>query len=349
MKCNFLLSTIAFILFFGSSCQIVKKDSSSTKTGKTNPDRSLLEGFTEPVILHGNERIAFRDPLIFCENDTFYLFYSYVLEEDDHLIYWYIAYSTSQDLINWTEPRIVTPKDQNLNYGSPGSIIKVGDEWLMSAQTYPIVNFRRGDKLRFGDDRARIWLFRSKDLKNWNPKPELLKVKGPNLSEAEQGKMIDSFIFPDRDVPGKWWCVFKQNGYLHCSWSMNLKDWNLFTTNIAFGENPQVFVDDNGEYVLIYAPENGVGVKRSKDLINWKEEETIMLGQKDWPWSEVRLTAGYIADFRSLPGVGKYLMVWHSMGPGKEKTDAVVNANTNIGVAWSDDLKTWNWPGKTQE
>ena len=44
--------------------------------------------------------------------------------------------------------------------------------------------------------------------------------------------------------------------------------------------------------------------------------------------------------------LGQYLMVWHSMGPGQKKTDANVNANCHIGVAWSDDLKTWSWRGK---
>jgi len=87
-------------------------------------------------------------------------------------------------------------------------------------------------------------------------------------------------------------------------------------------------------------------VKRSRDLIRWREEPTILLGQKDWPWCETRLTGGYVADFRKVLGIGKYLMVWHSMGPGKTKTDANVNANCHIGVAWSDDLKTWSWPGQ---
>ena len=38
--------------------------------------------------------------------------------------------------------------------------------------------------------------------------------------------------------------------------------------------------------------------------------------------------------------VGKYLMFFHSEPPGVFKKLA------NIGIAWSDDLLTWNWPGK---
>ena len=53
-------------------------------------------------------------------------------------------------------------------------------EWLLTCQTYPIVNFRRGDKLRFADDRARLFIMRSKDLVTWG-QPELIKVKGPDV------------------------------------------------------------------------------------------------------------------------------------------------------------------------
>jgi Glycosyl hydrolases family 43 len=305
----------------------------------------LLESLTSPLIIRGDEHTAFRDPLIFREGDTFYMFYSYVREEEDHLIYWYVAFSKSKDLVNWTEPEVVTPKGQDLNFASPGNVFRVGNEWMLSAQTYPIIGMKRGDPLRFNNDSARLWLFHSKDIENWG-NCELIRVKGPDMTRAELGKMIDPFIFRDRDIPGKWWCLFKQSAWIHCSWSYDLKTWHMGTINIAQGENGQVFLDDNGEYVLIYAPANGIGVKRSRDLVHWRDEPTILLGQEDWPWCEARLTGGYVADFRKVPGVGKYLMVWHSMGPGTVKTDANVNANCNIGVAWSDDLKTWSWPGK---
>jgi len=311
-------------------------------------DSSLIDALKArptPLVLRGDEHTACRDPLIFREGDTFYMFYSYVREEENRLIYWYVAFSKSKDLVNWTAPKTVTPKGQDLNFASPGNVVRACHEWLMGAQTYPIVGFKRGDPLRFNDDRARLWLFHSRDLENWGDR-ELIKVKGPDVGEAELGKMIDPFLLRDRDVPGKWWCFFKQSGWIHCSWSADLKNWKVGTPSIAQGENAQVFVDDRGEYVMIYAPANGIGVKRSRDLVHWREEETILLGQKDWPWCETRLTGGYVADFRTVPGVGKYLMVWHSMGPGKQKSDANVNANCHLGVAWSDDLKTWHWPGE---
>jgi hypothetical protein len=36
-------------------------------------------------------------------------------------------------------------------------------------------------------------------------------------------------------------------------------------------------------------------------------------------------------------------MVYHTDGPG-ERGDATENANCCIGIAWSDDLKSWAWP-----
>ena len=215
-------------------------------------------------------------------------------------------------------------------------------------QTYPIANFHRGDPIRYGDDRSRLYLMRSRDLRHWSA-PELISVKGPNVAGKDMGKMIDSFLLQDKDNPGKWWCFYKQNGKITTSTSRDLKTWTPTGLTAAEGENPEVIVQNN-EYVLFYAPANGIGVKRSSDLITWREyEPLITLGQKDWPWAETRLTAGYVADLRAVRGVGKYVLVCHSMGPGKKKTDANVQANCNIVIAWSDDLKTWHWPSETVE
>lgn len=302
----------------------------------------LLAGLKSPVLLRGDAHTAFRDPLLIHERGKFHLFYSWVREEEDHLIYWYTAVSTSDDLRSWSAPRALTPKDQNLNFASPGNVVRVGDEYLLCLQTYPIADFRRGDKLRFADARARLWLMRSQDLVTWSA-PELIKVKGPNISQADIGKMIDPFLLRDKDAPGKWWCFFKQNQKVQCAWSMDLANWTPANIELAHGENPCVLVQ-GGEYVLFYAPKNGIGIKRSRDLVHWREEEPpVTLGQADWPWAGHRITAGYVEDLRALKGVGKYVMVYHTDGPG-ERGDATENANCSIGIAWSDDLKTWQWP-----
>jgi hypothetical protein len=100
---------------------------------------------------------------------------------------------------------------------------------------------------------------------------------------------------------------------------------------------------------MFHSPKNGIGMKRSMDLKNWRDvggsttkEDTglITLGQKDWPWASQRLTAGFVLDLRNDPRVGKYLMFFHAEPPEGFRKYA------SLGLAWSDDLLHWDWPGK---
>ncbi|MCX7016794.1 MAG: hypothetical protein NTW86_30260 [Candidatus Sumerlaeota bacterium] len=308
-----------------------------------SPAANLLAQLTSPILLKGDARTAFRDPAVIYEGGLFYLYCSYVLTEEDDKIYWYTILSKSRDLLRWTAPRILTPKDQNLNYSSPGNVIRFGGEWVMCLQAYPIPNYRAGDSPRFGGPLGRVFTMRSQDLENWS-EPELLRVKGPNVSREDMGAMIDPYLIEDKDEPGKWWVFFKQRGVSY-SWSRDLKNWT-FMGHTDCGENVCVLVDSN-EYVVFHSPHNGIGVKRSTDLVHWRDiGEPITLGQADWPWAENRLTAGFVLDARRIPGVGKYLMFFHGMGPGKARTTEVINAWCPLGIAWSDDLVRWSWPGK---
>ena len=310
--------------------------------GGAAPATDLLSQLSSPIILKGGSRTAHRDPAVIYEQGVFYLYCSYVLTEEDDKIYWYTALSKSQDLRRWTPPRILTPKDQDLNYSSPGNVVRFGDEWILCLQTYPIPGYRRGDPLRFGNQNARVFIMRSHDLENWS-EPELLHVKGPDVSREAIGHMIDPYLIEDKDEPGKWWCFYKQKGVSY-SWSRDLTRWT-FAGHTDCGENVCVLVDDN-EYTVFHSPANGIGVKRSADLTRWRDVgQPITLGQQEWIWAENRLTAGFVLDARHTPGVGKFLMFFHGMGPGKVRTTENVNAYCSLGIAWSDDLTTWTWPG----
>ena len=71
-----------------------------------------------------------------------------------------------------------------------------------------------------------------------------------------------------------------------------------------------------------------------------------ILGQPTWPWAQGRLTAGFVLDLRTEPAVGKALMFFHGSDfPEKDPRGGFDNF-ASIGLAWSDDLKTWAWPGK---
>ena len=295
-----------------------------------------LTRLKSPVLFRGDAVHAYRDPTAIYYEGVFHLFFTYVRTEEQGKIYMYVAESRSTDLVGWTTPEILTAKDQNLNFSSPGNIVQHKGEWVLCLQTYPRP---KGEK--FGNASARIWTMRSKDLKKWEP-PELLRVKGPDVPVEEMGRMIDAYLLEDKDTPGKWWAFYKQKG-CSISYSNDLKTWTYFD-RVDAGENACVLVVDN-EYVLFHSPKNGIGVKRSPDLRTWRDAGRITLGQKDWSWAKGRLTAGYVLDLKKDPRVGKYLMFFHGSGPEDERT--MFDSYASIGIAWSDDLVSWDWPGRS--
>ena len=128
-----------------------------------------------PVIFKGDYKFAYRDPAVIYHNNKFYLYFTLVERAVDSGMYYFTAYSISEDLVHWTYPSIFTPRDRTLNYSSPGNIIKYKDDWIICLQTYPTPN-----KERWGNESSRIWIMRSKDLISWS-EPEMLKVKGNDI------------------------------------------------------------------------------------------------------------------------------------------------------------------------
>ena len=307
------------------------------------PSGDPLSQLDSPILFQGDDSLAFRDPAVLYHEKTFYLFYTLTETEPDDSLFWYTAVSKSEDLKHWTEPGRITPRDQNLNFSSPGNVVRFGEEWILCLQTYPIPGYTRSSgELRYGTGDSRIWIMRSKDLEQWC-EPELLKVKGNDVTREDMGRMIDPYLIEDKDEAGKWWCFYKQNGVSY-SWSHDLENWT-FSGRTQSGENVCVLIDQD-EYLLFHSPENGIGVKRSPDLINWRDVgDLITLGQEDWPWAERRLTAGVVLDLRHEKAFGKYIMFYHGEGPGKENSIDTFVANCSIGIAWSDDLVSWEWPG----
>ena len=280
---------------------------------------------------------SYRDPAVLYHDGVFHLFCTLVETAPDKKIYSYTVQSKSRNLKEWSEPEIITPKGQLLNYSSPGNVVRFNDEWTLCLQTYPRLGYTRGGKVMWADDTARIYIMRSKDLETWG-EPELLHVKGPDVPEEKMGRMIDPYLLQDKDDPGTWWCFFKQGGVSY-STSTDLTNWK-YEGRTESGENVCVLVEDD-QYVLFHSPSNGIGIMRSKDLKNWTHEKgLITLGQKDWPWAQNRLTAGVVLNLRNVEGIDNYVMFFQGGGPGKEKTQDNVSANCNIGIAWSPDLKT---------
>ena len=285
-----------------------------------------------PIILSGSDKTAYRDPAVWYENGKFYLFCTYVECTEDGP-YLTTVLSTSEDLIGWSAPRELTVRDRSKNFSSPGNIIKTDEGYILCVQTYCREN---GEK--YGNANSRIWTMRSRDLENWE-EPELLRVKG-DVPVEEMGRMIDPFIIRDLKDPKKWWCLYKQNG-VSMSYSYDLENWT-YHGKTPCGENVCA-LRDGDSYMIFHSPPNGIGVLRTEDLLNFREEgELITLGQEKWDWARGRLTAGFVLDLRNEPEYGKYLMFFHGSGPENEET--MFDHHASIGIAWSDDLKNWIYP-----
>jgi hypothetical protein len=300
------------------------------------PLSPMLAALPSPVLFAGDATTAFRDPAAVYIDGHFYLFYTYVKTEPDGIAYSRVAFSQSPDLLRWSPPQPITQEDKTLEFGSPGDIVRCNGQWVLCLQTYP-----RPHREMFGDKTSRIWTMTSQDLEHWGGL-SLLRVKGPQLDRERMGRMIDPFLLQDKDDPGKWWCFFKQNG-VSLSWSRDLTNWTYFG-KIQAGENPCVVVDGN-EYVLFHSPPNGIGIMRSANLTDWRNAGLLTLGQASWPWAAGRITAGFVLDLRHEPAVGKALMFFHGSAYPEKDPRGGFDTLASIGIAWSDDLKSWSWPG----
>ncbi len=89
---------------------------------------------------------------------------------------------------------------------------------MICLQSYPTPNNEK-----HGNKNARVWIMRSDDLENWS-KPEMLKVKGPDVPFEKMGRLIDPYLVQDKNDPRKWWCLFDDNA-ANISYSYDLKNW----------------------------------------------------------------------------------------------------------------------------
>lgn len=306
-----------------------------------NGQNKILKNINSPVLFKGDEKTAYRDPAVLFHNDQFFLFFTLVKTINEE-IYSFTATSKSFDLVNWSPINILTPRDQNLNFSSPGNVVRYKGKWLLCLQSYPRPDYISGDKVQYGSNDSRVFIMESKDLENWSP-PKLLKVKGPSISKDKMGRMIDPYLIEDKDEKGKWWCFYKQNG-VSMSYTYDFLNWTFYG-NTNSGENVCV-LNNGGEYVMFHSPSNGIGIKKSSNLKDWQSfGSQITLGQKHWRWAKGRITAGAVVDLREIKGIERYVMFFHGSGPNKE-SEGDFDKNSSLGIAWSEDLVNWDWPKK---
>ncbi len=323
-----ICNIIGFIGFILINTSIVLSQQFDIKRFK-----SPILNLVPPDLARSNEEVCYRDPAVFYENGSFYLFFTFIEMENGHP-YSYVGATISKDLIHFEPIRKLTPKDLAKNFGSPGNVICFHGEYYLCCQTYCQEN---GEK--YGNANSRIFVMKSKDLRNWSA-PHLLQVKGPNVPVAAMGRMIDPYIIESRAEPGLLYCFYKQNG-VSISESRDLVHWK-YLKSVDCGENVCIVYDSViGQYRLWNSPANGMGIMTSSNLLDWKPtEENITLGQKDWPWAQGRLTAGVVVDLRANPKIKKALLFFHA---SKKPEEELFPQGTTLGIAWSDDLVHWDY------
>lgn len=165
------------------------------------------EKIPSPIIIRGTPEVAHRDPAIHYHDGVFRVFYGLARLMDppeQGRVTFQLALIKSRDLIHWSEPRTLTPPDDDLNFTDPGNIVRLGDRWIMTVE-----NYRTPFSPSGGAETTRCWLLRSADLEHWS-EPEPMLLKGPEVPLEQMGRAICPCLFPDRSTPGKWWCAFKQ-------------------------------------------------------------------------------------------------------------------------------------------
>jgi len=283
-----------------------------------------------PIIFKGDETTAYRDPAVYYDGSRFHLFCTFIENSADGP-YWFTVQSVSDDLLRWSAPVKLTPRDKALNFSSPGNVVRAHDGYRLCLQTYCNES---GDK--YGSENSRIWTMRSDDLVTWEA-PRLLRVKG-DIPQGDMGRMIDPFLLRDKDDPAKWWCLYKQKG-MSASWSYDLENWT-YQGRTRCGENVCA-ITKGDEYFVMHSPEKGLKMLRTNNFARFKRfGGRITLGQKQWPWARGRLTAGFILDLTDDPRYQKYLLFFHATARS-ERHDFLKNAS--IGLAWSDDLLDWKY------
>ena len=283
------------------------------------------------ILLQGDSRTAYRDPAVHFHEGKFYLYFTLVETESDGEIYMYLAMTVTEDLVHFSPIRKLSPRNQALNFSSPGNIIEWNGRFYLCCQTYCRENGKK-----YGSENSRIWLLESDDLLNWR-NPSVIRVKGDSVPVEQMGRMIDPFLI--QNDFGEWFCFFKQNG-VSFSKSQDLQRW-FFCGNMECGENVCI-IRDGDLYHLWHSPANGIGKKTSTDLMNWKDSGKIeTLGQQNWDWAKGRITAGMVLDLRKEKTIGKALMFFHGTGPKDESI--IFDQYACIGLAWSDDLEHWDF------
>lgn len=85
-----------------------------------------------------------------------------------------------------------------LNFSSPGNVIRVGNQWVLCVQSYPVLPGQA-----WGSEDSRLWLLRSRDLDTWRA-PEPMHPVGCQANWTSSSRQIDPYLVT---FQGRTWCL----------------------------------------------------------------------------------------------------------------------------------------------
>ena len=146
--------------------------------------------------------------------------------------------------------------------------------------------------------------------------------------------MIDPFVF--EKAKGEFLLFFKQNG-VSVSRSTNLCDWD-FIGHTDGGENACV-IENDGRYLLIHSPQNGIGIKESYDLKAWKDVGVYTLEQKQWEWASGRLTAAFAMRAKTACSY-QYIVFFHG---SRANSTPETHGAASLAIAYTNDFVSYHF------
>ena len=280
---------------------------------------------------------AARDPALVYDGQRLRCYYTLV-ERSGARYQLSVEVVETRDLQTWSPPRRLTVSP--LNFSSPGNALRVGDEWVLCVQSYPV-----DPGGVYGNETSRLWLMRSPDLQDWS-EPYIIYPQGCQARWAASHRQIDPYLVR---CSGNFYCFYKTGGQLGLLVSPDLDHWQeaspdcpvLGTGDTPDGatvENPCV-VEVPGGYAMVFAPcrpMRGIGLAYSSDLLRW--QDVHYLDFPVLPWADNGPTAGMVLDLHCE--TGRWLMAFHG-----ERTAQQSNAHSAaLALAWGGDLEHWVLP-----
>ena len=282
-----------------------------------------------PILFKGNETVAYRDPTCIFADGIYHLFFT-VSKKENGFMYNFVAHSVSRDLNNFSEPTLLTEKDTKKNFCSPGNVIRVGDRYLICVCSYPMP--KPLTEMSYADETARLFFMETKDFVTFST-PTRIYAKG--IDYVDEGRMIDPFVLEDRNQRGRYVLFFKQKG-ISVSESYDLRHWN-YLGHADGGENACV-VAENEDYLLLHSPHNGIGLKKSNDLLHWIDCGVVLPKETEEPWANGRLTAAFAMKNENPTIPYRYIVFFHG-----SKKDSVpeTHGSASLAMYYTDDFQTY--------